>query len=62
MLKLLRLCLDYGEDRILSIKSRIPSHIISTIDIVRTMNQQSHQTFISIKILMFLKQILPFVL
>jgi hypothetical protein len=36
MVKLLRLCLDYGEDKILSIKRSIPSHIIPTVDIVRS--------------------------
>ena len=36
MVKLLRLCVDYGEDRILSIKNLIPSHIVPTVDMVRT--------------------------
>ena len=36
MVKLLRLCVDYGEERILSIKNRIPSHIVPTVDMVRT--------------------------
>jgi transposase len=36
MVKLLRLCVDYGEERILSIKSQIPSHIVPTVDMVRT--------------------------
>ena len=35
MVKLLRLCLDYGEDKILSIKRSIPPHIIPTVDIIR---------------------------
>ncbi len=35
MVKLLRLCLDYGEDKILSIKKKIPSHIIPTVDMIR---------------------------
>lgn len=36
MVKLLRLIVDYGEERILNIKHRIPSHIIPTVDVVRT--------------------------
>lgn len=35
MVKLLRLCVDYGEDKILAIKHRIPSHIVPTADMVR---------------------------
>lgn len=36
MVKLLRLCVDYGEERILAIKHRIPSYIVPTVDMVRT--------------------------
>jgi len=36
MVKLLRLCVDYGEERILSIKNLIPSHIVPTVDMVRS--------------------------
>lgn len=36
MVKLLRLCVDYGEERILSIKNLIPGHIVPTVDMVRT--------------------------
>ena len=36
MVKLLRLCVDYGEEKILSIKDQIPSHIVPTVDMVRT--------------------------
>ena len=36
MVKLLRLCIDYGENKILDIKYLIPSQVISTVDIVRT--------------------------
>ncbi|KPU45769.1 hypothetical protein OXPF_10040 [Oxobacter pfennigii] len=32
MVKLLRLCIDYGEERILSIKHQIPIHIIPSVD------------------------------
>lgn len=36
MVKLLRLCVDYGEERILAIKHRIPGYIVPTVDMVRT--------------------------
>jgi len=36
MVKLLRLCVDYGEERILSIKHLIPSNIVPSVDMVRT--------------------------
>lgn len=36
MVKLLRLCVDYGEERILAIKKRIPNPIVPTVDMVRT--------------------------
>jgi len=36
MVKLLRLCVDYGEERILNIKNLIPNSIIPTVDMVRT--------------------------
>ena len=36
MVKLLRLCVDYGEERILNIKNQIPSHIVPTVDMIRT--------------------------
>lgn len=36
MVKLLRLCVDYGEARILAIKHLIPSQIVPTVDMVRT--------------------------
>ncbi|MFT9497199.1 IS21 family transposase [Anaerosolibacter sp.] len=36
MVKLLRLCVDYGEQKLLSIKQTIPSHIVPTVDMVRT--------------------------
>ena len=34
--KLLRLCLDYGMDRIISIKNQIPHSVNPTIDLVRS--------------------------
>lgn len=36
MVKLLRLCVDYGEEHILSIKNLIPSHIVPTVDMIRS--------------------------
>ena len=36
MVKLLRLCVDYGEEKILSIKHKIPPQIIPTVDMVRS--------------------------
>lgn len=36
MVKLLRLCVDYGEQRILAIKQLIPSRVVPTVDMVRT--------------------------
>lgn len=36
MVKLLRLCVDYGEEYILAIKDKIPSHIVPTVDMIRS--------------------------
>ena len=36
MVKLLRLCVDYGEDRILAIKDSMPSGLIPNVDIIRS--------------------------
>lgn len=36
MSKLLRLCVYHGEERILAIKRLIPSHIVPTVNMVRT--------------------------
>lgn len=36
MVKLLRLCVDHGEEKILAIKHSIPSGIIPTVDIIRS--------------------------
>lgn len=36
MVKLLRLCVDYGEERILSIKGQLPANVIPTIDMIRS--------------------------
>lgn len=50
MVKLLRLCVDYGEERILAIKHLIPGHIIPTVDMVRTyLNKPIESTIIYLK-------------
>ncbi len=36
MVKLLRLCVGYGEDQILKIKSQVPTHIVPTVDMIRS--------------------------
>ena len=36
MVKLLRLCVDHGEDKILAIKSNIPPQITPTVDMIRS--------------------------
>jgi transposase len=50
MVKLLRLCVDYGEERILTIKRLIPSQIVPTVDMVRTyLNEPVKSTVIYLK-------------
>ncbi len=41
MVKLLRLCVDYGEERILSIKEQLPQNLVPTVDMIRS---QLHET------------------
>lgn len=41
MVKLLRLCVDYGEEHILSIKNQLPETVIPTVDLIRS---QLHET------------------
>ena len=36
MVKLLRLCVDYGEERILSIRQQLPANLIPTVDMIRS--------------------------
>lgn len=36
MVKLLRLCVDYGEEKILAVKHSLPSGIVPTVDIIRS--------------------------
>lgn len=50
MVKLLRLIVDYGEERILNIKHLIPSHIVPTVDMVRTyLNEPVENSVIYLK-------------
>ncbi len=44
MVKLLRLCVDYGEKKILTIKNRIPPHIIPTVDMIRCYLHEPKET------------------
>ena len=47
MVKLLRLCVDYGEERILKLKDLIPGHVVPTVDMVRThLNEPTESTVI----------------
>lgn len=41
MVKLLRLCVDYGEERVLSIKAQLPQLLVPTVDMIRS---QLHET------------------
>lgn len=41
VVKLLRLCVDYGEERILSIKDQSPANVIPSVDMIRS---QLHET------------------
>lgn len=36
MVRLLRMCVDYGEDRVVFAKNRIPEGITPTVDIIRS--------------------------
>ena len=36
MVKLLRLCVDYGTERIVKIKNMIPCHVVPTVDMIRS--------------------------
>lgn len=50
MVKLLRLCVDYGEEHIMAIKHLIPGHIIPTVDMVRTyLNEPVDSSIIYLK-------------
>jgi hypothetical protein len=50
MVRLLRLCVDYGEERILEIKHSIPSHKAPTVDMVRTyLNDDTVTPFVYLK-------------
>lgn len=50
MVKLLRLCVDYGEERILTIKRLIPGYVVPTVDMVRTyLNEPVNSSVIYLK-------------
>lgn len=36
MVRLLRMCVDYGEDRVIFAKNRIPGSITPTVDLIRS--------------------------
>ena len=44
MVKLLRLCVDYGEEKILSIRESLPKGIIPTVDMVRSQLHEPVET------------------
>lgn len=47
MVKLLRLCVDYGQNKVLSIKRQIPGGIVPTVDLVRSyLNQPTDSSVI----------------
>lgn len=41
MVKLLRHCVDYGEEKILSMRDELPKNIIPSVDLIRS---QLHET------------------
>ena len=50
MVKLLRLCVDYGEERILSIREQLPKNIVPSVDIIRSQlheNLESNIVYLS---------------
>lgn len=44
MVKLLRLCVDHGEERILSIKRQLPSNIVPSVDMIRSQLHEKTET------------------
>ena len=44
MVKLLRLCVDHGEEKILSIRDSLPHGIVPTVDMVRTQLHEPVET------------------
>ena len=36
MVKLLRLCVDYGEEKVLEVKYSLPAGVVPTVDIIRS--------------------------
>lgn len=47
MVKLLRLCVDYGETRILSIRDQLPANVIPGIDLIRSQLHEVSESSIS---------------
>ena len=44
MIRLLRLCVDYDEDKVISTKNRIPHGITPTVDIIRSYLEEPRQS------------------
>ena len=44
MVRLLRLCVDYGEDRVIFAKNQIPNGITPTVDIIRSYLEEPRQS------------------
>jgi hypothetical protein len=50
IVKLLRLCVDYGQNKVLSIKRQIPGGIVPTVDLVRSyLNQPASSSVIYLR-------------
>ena len=50
MVKLLRLCVEYGEERILSIREQLPKNIVPSVDMIRSQlheNPESNIVYLS---------------
>ena len=43
MVRLLRMCVDYGEDRVIFAKNRIPGGITPTVDLIRSYLEEPAQ-------------------
>lgn len=44
MVKLLRLCVDYGEERILSIRNQLPANVVPSIDMIRSQLHEAEES------------------
>lgn len=54
MVKLLRLCVDYGEERILSIRDQLPRNVIPTVDMIRSFLHEAPESNV-----MYIKNDIP---